>query len=283
MTKLEFNPDGSIKIPMPAVPVVEARKEIDIERCRKIAIQMVKDFKNKEGVFSKVTFPRNLVVPEGVEVGSNNHLLYLTLTVSLDYMRDAEALWRQSYNALKNNDLKWIFDPKEVLLRKQNNLIELFRIIKDRKPIKDSEIWFKICNSLKKFDFSVYEFLKGFDFDALRISNYIADNKSDFPFLSGNKIKPLWLRMIDDTALIKLKNIHYIPLPIDTHTARLTLKIIYNEKFDGDITQNTREKCQKAWEMILKDSEVYPCLLDEPLWIIGKYNLLEKFMEEHGF
>ena len=36
------------------------------------------------------------ILPEGVEGGSLEHVLFITLTVSLDYMRDAPTLWESA-------------------------------------------------------------------------------------------------------------------------------------------------------------------------------------------
>lgn len=125
--------------------------------------------------------------------------------------------------------------------------------------------------------------LEKLDFDAIRLSDFLEDNKPEFPYLSGNKIKPLWLRIIDETIGIKLKRIEKIPLPIDVHTARMTLKIVFNENLSRDINENIRKKTQNIWKTILNGEEIYPLQLDEPLWLLGKYKLLDKFMEEHGF
>ena len=89
--------------------------------------------------------------------------------------------------------------------------------------------------------------------------------------------------MINDTVGIKLKRIENVPLPIDVHTARMTLRIVFNEDFDGKITKELREKTQKAWKSVLKNTGIYPLQIDEPLWLIGKYKLLDKFMNEHNF
>ncbi len=89
--------------------------------------------------------------------------------------------------------------------------------------------------------------------------------------------------MVNDTAVIRLNRIEDIPLPIDVHTARMTLKIVFNEDFDGKITEDLRERAQKAWKIILNGTSIYPLQIGEPLWLIGKYKLLDKFMKEHNF
>lgn len=162
-------------------------------------------------------------------------------------------------------------------------LVKLFKDINEQRLQKDAKIWFTISEKLLEFDGSVYNLLKNLDFDAVKISGYLDKNKKDFPYLRGYKIKSLWLRMINDTVGIKLKRIEEIPVPIDVHTARMTLKIVFNEKFDGKITDELRDRTQKAWIAILENTNIYPLQIDEPLWLMGKYKLLDKFMNQHNF
>jgi len=275
--KIEFNPDGSLKMPK-----ARSFDNLDLEKCKKIATFLFKDYSEKKGVFEKFKFPPEYNLPKGMEQGSEEQLLYLTLTVALDYIRDAEKLWEQSYKVWLNPNQKWIFNPKKVNERGLDALIDLFTKIKDQRPNKDAKIWFTICKKLLEFNGSVKELLRYLDFDAVKISKYLDSNKEDFPYLNGYKIKPLWLRIINDTVGIKLKRIEEIPLPIDVHTARMTLKLIFNENFNGEITENLRKRIQDVWKFILKDTEIYPLELDEPLWLLGKYKLLNKFLKDHN-
>ncbi len=50
-------------------------------------------------------------------------------------------------------------------------------------------------------------------------------NKHKFPFLRGDKILPLWLRMINHQAGIKLNNIDKIPIPVNTHIRKANVKL----------------------------------------------------------
>lgn len=282
MSRLEFNPDGSIKIPT-QIKIEKQEEKIDIERCKKIAKALMEDYHKKKGVFSTFKFPPEYNLPKGMKKSSEDQLRYSTITVSFDYMRDAEALWKQCHDAWLNPSTKWIFDPKETLSKSQDELIKVLKEINDQRPNKDGQIWFTICKKLKEFDFSITRMLENLDFDAVKISDFLDNNKSDFPYLSGYKIKPLWLRIIDETIGLKLKRIEEIPLPIDVHTARMTLKMVFNEDLSKSIDENIRQKTQNAWRIILNGEEIYPLQLDEPLWLLGKYNLLNKFMEEHDF
>lgn len=221
----------------------------DMGKIRKIAFTIFKDYSNKKGVFKEFQFPPEYLLPNGMKKGSEEHLLFLTLTVSLDYMRDAEKLWKQSRDAWLDPKKRWIFNPEELIQNGLKELIVLFKEINDQRPNKDSEkIWFPLCKTLLKFDGNVHQLLDYFKFDAIDISDYLHKHKQDFPYLSGYKIKPLWLRMLNDTAGIKLKRIEEIPIPIDVHTARMTLKIVFNKNFDGIITKDLREKNSKCME-----------------------------------
>ena len=255
----------------------------NIDKIKETALAIFKDYSEKRGVFKEFQFPSEYTLPPGMKQSSEEQLLFLTLTVSLDYMRDATKLWKQSHDAWLDEEKNWIFNPKLVVQDGLEKLTTLFKEINDQRPTKDAKIWFTICKKLLEFDGSVHSLLKSFNFKALEISNYLELHKKDFPYLSGYKIKPLWLRMINDNGGIKLNNIEDIPLPIDVHTARMTLKIIFNEDFDGNITEDLREKMQKAWKIILSGTPIYPLQIDEPLWLMGKHKLLGRFMDNHNF
>ncbi len=280
---LEFNPDGSIKVPVITQQLGDVENQIDIEKSRDIAKSIFEEFKNKGGVFSKVHFPEEITMPKGMERGSEEHLRYMTLTVVLSVMREAEKLHKMTYNIYMNPQTKWVLDPENVINHREEELEDVFAELKDKWPRKDADIWFRICLNLKGFDYKLSNLLKNFNFDALKISDYIEDNKSLYPNLGGLKIKPLWLRIVDETAGVKLSNMDKIPIPIDIHTARLSYKILFNQNLNSKINKKIIERCQNGWIIVLENTEIYPCQLDEPLWLMGKYKLFDKFMNEHKF
>ena len=49
-------------------------------------------------------------LPEGVESGSLQHLLFITLTATIDYMRDADALWESSRKTYADPETSYLFD-----------------------------------------------------------------------------------------------------------------------------------------------------------------------------
>jgi hypothetical protein len=75
---------------------------IDIPRARLLADRLFKAFSpGGPGIFGRSTMPED-EPPLGVELGSLEHVLFITLTVSIDYQRDAHELWAASRAAYAN-------------------------------------------------------------------------------------------------------------------------------------------------------------------------------------
>ena len=123
-----------------------------LEKIREISLTLFKEYSEKRGVFEKFTFPPEYNLPPGMKRGSDEQLLFITLTVALDYQRDAVKLWKQSYDAWLDTEKKWIFNPKKVVENGADSLIKLFKIMNDQKPTQDAKrIWFPICKKLSNF------------------------------------------------------------------------------------------------------------------------------------
>ena len=66
----------------------------DMKRARNLAIKLFTAFSvSGEGIFGRTVMPED-ELPEGVIRGSLEHLLFITLTVTIDYQRDAHELWQ---------------------------------------------------------------------------------------------------------------------------------------------------------------------------------------------
>jgi hypothetical protein len=57
--------------------------------------------------------PEN-IEPAGIVRGSLEHLMFITLTVSIDYMRDANVLLGNSRKTYEDPDTRYLFDPKSI-------------------------------------------------------------------------------------------------------------------------------------------------------------------------
>ena len=66
-----------------------------------------------EGIHGQSAIPEDLL-PEGVARGSREHLLFITLTVAIDYQRDAVALWNSSRFTFEDPATRYLFEPAEL-------------------------------------------------------------------------------------------------------------------------------------------------------------------------
>lgn len=89
--------------------------------------------------------------------------------------------------------------------------------------------------------------------DALKLLALIRSSQyqAGFPYLKGEKIGPLWIRMLHDNCRVNLSHLGEIPLPVDIHTAQATLQTgcIRPSQLEGSMGQ-----LRKAVRAALKGS-----------------------------
>jgi hypothetical protein len=83
--------------------------KIDVKRGRAAADLLYRVF-STTGIRGHSEMPED-TLPAGVSRGSLEHLLFITLTVSIDYQRDAVALWKSSRLAFQDPGTCYLFDP----------------------------------------------------------------------------------------------------------------------------------------------------------------------------
>lgn len=257
---------------------------IDHARGKKLAELLYNCF-TTTGIHGLIAMPE-CVMPDNIAKGSLDHILFITLTVSIDYQRDADSLWESSKKTFNDPETRYLFNPE--LLYKT----PIEKIIKDmqkhklsKKPEKDAAIWHTIgVTFYKKWGGDPRNLLESCNWDSLLILNRLQNDThinngkpvSDYPYLRGSKIGPLWLRMLRDYACItELKNLESVPIPVDIHIARATLatgvvrgkeKIRANELF---------EYIRNAWFESVKGLNInnramIPLDLDKPLWHLSR-------------
>lgn len=203
------------------------------------------------------------------------YLNYITLTSSIDYQKGikADILWKSTKRWVQ--DYPWLFKPKELLSKPIPEMMGVFEEIKEKNGgvfrIQDIGIWLSISTTLLEFGGGTSTLLEKFDNDAFRIYEELSGNlKKKFPFLSGSKILPMWLKVLFEDADIPLKNIKKIPLPVDKNVARITHNLILMEKFkDGNVNVKVRENVRNIWEQIAKEMNIPVIVFDTPLWFLG--------------
>jgi hypothetical protein len=70
---------------------MESSIKIYPERGRKVGKLLHKCF-STTGILGNMEMPED-ILPKGMKRGSLEHLMFITLTVAIDYQRDANALW----------------------------------------------------------------------------------------------------------------------------------------------------------------------------------------------
>jgi len=258
---------------------------IDNDRGRKVASLLFNAF-STTGIHGHTDMPED-ILPSTVERGSLEHILFITLTVSIDYQRDATDLWQRSRQTFHDPSTRYLFDPKAL------QTTPLPMIIKDmqkyrlsRKPQKDASIWSTVGITFQeKWQGDPRRFLENCGWQALQVLHHLRDDShssgagqvSDFPYLRGDKIGPLWLRMLrDNVGITDIQNMERVPIPVDIHIGRATLALgIVRGKYVGQFV-DLFEVIRKAWFESVRglrvgEREMIALDVDEPLWHLSKY------------
>jgi len=235
----------------------------------------------RDGIFATLskTELQDSAPPADMTRGSYEHIMWLTLTVSIDYTRLASALWNAAKLTWTDQSTRWVFSPKEISSKSAEELVIALKKYKlSRKPINDAKNWRTVALSfLKLFDGTPLKLFELYKYDASEIYWAMRSRYAKyFPFLSGasatSKILSLWLRVMKTEANVNLKNLENVPIPIDTHTARATLTTgCLVGKCNSSFNQFVSE-AQDAWIEACKRTSphCFPYQLDEPLWNLSR-------------
>lgn len=259
--------------------------EKDIEKGSKLAELLYTSF-STSGILGQTEMPED-IIPKGIEKGTLEHILFITLSVSLDYQRDAPALWASSRKTLEDPATRYLFDPKSLHENSLDKVLKDMQKYKlSKKPQKDAEIWRTVGDSFySKWAGDPRKFLQDCNWDStiildrLKKDGHLNNNKQvpDYPYLRGSKIGPLWLRMLRDNAGISnLVKLEKVPIPVDIHVARATLAtgIIKGKGVIG--FKELFEQIREAWSesvkyLKIKNRPMIALDIDEPLWHLSKY------------
>ncbi len=114
--------------------------KIDSQRARQI-VPLLMNTWNSKGILGSRVMPESQV-PSGMRRGSSEHALLLTLTVAIDYMRDADQLWQASVDTFEDPEMRYLFDPNKVI---QTGIAKLQEDLSRHKVVKkknrDTQIW----------------------------------------------------------------------------------------------------------------------------------------------
>ncbi|MEE9500554.1 MAG: hypothetical protein V3V48_00620 [Candidatus Aminicenantaceae bacterium] len=73
--------------------------KIDLEKGKQVARILFDKFNSEEGIFGHNVMPEDILWDSDlsgikVEKGSYDYLMFITMIVSIDYMRNADKLWK---------------------------------------------------------------------------------------------------------------------------------------------------------------------------------------------
>jgi hypothetical protein len=245
----------------------------DTTRAREVAAMLLGAYR-AGGIFGNSAMPEDLL-PDGMTVGSEEHLRFITLTVAVDYQRDADQLWAAGRQTLADAITRYLYDPVVVATADRARVVaDMKRHGLSRKHENDARTWQTICRTItRRFSGSVGKLIQHANTDAPALLELIRSPSysSSFPFLKGQKIGPLWIRMLHDNCGVPLKRISDVPLPVDVHTAQATIQLgcVTPLSTSGGMDE-IRVAVQKLWQEALAGSEDYPLRLDEPLWLLSR-------------
>lgn len=165
---------------------------------------MLRDAFRTTGIHGQKGMPEDLL-PAGVERGSLEHVLFITLTVAIDYQREANALWDSARRSRADPETRFLFDPRslhETPWRQVHEAMQRHGLSK--KPVQDCRTWRTVGITFhEKWSGDLRRFLASCGRDAPTILDRLRNDQHlnnerlvmDYPFLRGAKIGPLWLRL----------------------------------------------------------------------------------------
>jgi len=260
---------------------------IDVARGRALASRLHALFSvTGAGILGHKTMPED-EPPAGVVRASLQHLLFITLTVAIDYQRDAPQLWTASRAAYADPVTRYLYEPAALHATPFSKIVaDLHATGVSRKPRKDADIWHTVGIAfLKKYGGDPRRLLGACNHHAptvlarLQNDTHLQRDRPvpDFPFLRGPKIGPLWLRMLRDNVGVALHGMQEIPIPVDVHVARATFTTgVVRGEYQGPVGPAFRQ-VRAAWKQAVVGMDVpgpRPMValdVDEPLWHLSKY------------
>lgn len=213
------------------------------------------------------------VMPEDsnphLERNSLENYNYYTLPMALNYQRNSYKLWESANKTWEDKDTNFVFDTKKVEKAKVDEVRDA--LVKYKVALqqnKQTEIWIKLSNTINQlFDGDTRKLFEINDYDVEKIRNYIQkENKSKFPYLSGNKICNYWLYVLYQYTDIKFKNIDKLTVAPDTHVVKASHKlgIISDEELNSS---NVQLLVIDRWNKLLDGTKYHPIDIHTPMWL----------------
>lgn len=203
----------------------------------------------------------------GLDRSGEENLIYFTLPMALNYQRNSYKLWESALATYIDSETRFVFNANIVANSGVTQVREaLVKYKLALQPNKQTEIWIRLCKTICKYS-SLLHLYEELDFDIEKILKFMqCEHKSEFPYLSGNKICNYYLFVLTCYTDFEFKNKNALSIAPDTHIcqASLELGLISSEEYQSNSVQKI---VVKRWENLLSGTKFYPIDFHTPLWL----------------
>lgn len=240
----------------------------DLEKANICAKEMKKYFSNYEQ-------DADVLMPEEIDVGSQDYITYIFYSCLLDYGMRSRIYHANLVNTYRRYPR--IFNPQYVTQEYLDNEEELLSIIKNNIHPRYPNVAVKKWLELSKFLNSNYR-----DTSILDGIKQLDSYKELYSFINsikgyGQKTGGLLLRLIYEADVCSF-NGEIEDIPIDRHDVEISyLNGIVNKK---DLKERELKELGTIWINAAKMNGVRPSDIDKYLWTIGNRMCLKKKCEE---
>ncbi|QLD86746.1 hypothetical protein HWV23_13750 [Natronomonas halophila] len=244
-----------------------------MERTRlgKAMIGIVEDYEQWRAPFKEhggITMP----ITQEMETDRNKSL-FLTLTTALNRQRDAEMLYSK-FERLWYDEHR-IFEPD--FLVGEDRYDELERLfVKEgvRFGKKDAQAWYEVARTLfRDHESNPMYLFRSFEFDRERIAQHVINASGDtrfysysYPVLRGDKVRPMWLRLINN-QVHPLGKMGGADISVDSHIISFTNRLLKTEYTRAG---EDKEEIRRFWRDVCEGHPITPVDIDGPIWYIDR-------------
>lgn len=239
----------------------------DVEHAAAVGKQLVA-VHNNGGIFGFKETPQH-EAPKRAET-LEQRLRFVTFSVAIDYLRDSYRLYNTCRATFDDEETNWVFDPVAINSARFDKLtLALCKHGVAQRPTKDIDVWSTVGKRLLDlFEGQVTNMLDSVSRNGPAL--LVLVKESGFLGLSGPKIGPLWLRMMNDCCT-PIGDISYVPIPVDRHVVTASfatgaLSGVYRDQSLDVLT----DPIQSVWREAGQLGGFAAIHLDVPLWELGR-------------
>lgn len=237
------------------------------EELRALVAAIVEDYDAGQPPFDRLRLPEHRVRDE-FRGSRDDYANFLTLTAAVDYMKETageNGLWKTMLRLYQDDP--WVFQPTEIVQRGKETLADRLDGVSLLWGNQDLNIWYTVSETLaERFEGETTTFLAAQEYDALDLRAYMERHGSCFPYIKGDKINPLWLRLMHE-EIHELDRIDQVDIPVDVRIIDVTNELLGTTYSD---CEDDKYEIRMFWGKFCRDYGFIPVHIDQPLWLLSK-------------